>query len=340
MKLTRRQLGALGLGTIGWLGGSSPRRTRSAQVGGAATERREYPFYQYDVFTSQAMSGNQLAVFTSPEGLSDDQMQALALEMNFSESTFVFPPDDPDHSARVRIFTRTRELPMAGHPVIGTAFALALDGVFPVDSRRGVFELGIGPTGLDLEWKRGALDFAWMEQANPSFGAEIANKGLAAEGMGLPSDAIEPELPIQEVDCGATFWIVPLKRRSHVDSVQMNAAAWQLAFEQAGVQRRGLMMFSSEAADDGAQAYCRMMGSSGFEDPATGSAAGPLGSYLIHHGVVPRDQGTQIHVRQGVKMNRPSSLFIHVESDETTRQIVRVRVGGRSVLSGKGVMYV
>src|SRR5438093_9858355 len=131
---------------------------------------RLYRYLHLDVFTDHLFGGNQLAVFLDGRGLDDEEMQSIANEMNFSETTFVLPAEEADTDVRVRIFTPADELPMAGHPTIGTTFALARTGVIAADRKRIVFGLGIGPTPVSLTWKSSELSFAWMTQRSPTFG--------------------------------------------------------------------------------------------------------------------------------------------------------------------------
>lgn len=297
---------------------------------------RTYEYQHLDVFTEQPLAGNQLAVFLDPAGLEPEEMQAMTREINFSESTFVFPAETENTDVRVRIFGRNREMQFAGHPTIGTAFALAQAGRIDPGRGRYVFGLGIGPTALELEWQQGELAFAWMDQLNPTYGAILEDKGAVEAALGLAPGSILPEHPIQEVSCGSNFVFVPLVSRAAVDAVTINAAAMSEAFEHAGMQRRGLFIFSPEAADDGATVYSRMLGLSGSEDPGTGSASGPLGCYLVHHGLVPQAEAGSIVSHQGFKMNRPCKVFIRIGTDGDT--ISRVQVGGTSATVGTGTI--
>ena len=137
---------------------------------------RSYRYLHLDVFTDHLFGGNQLAVFLDGRGLETDQMQAIAKEMNFSETTFVLPPEQADTDVRMRIFTPGDELPIAGHPTIGSTFALARSGVIGSDRKRFVFGLGIGPTPVALTWKNEELTFAWMTQRLPVFGEVVADR--------------------------------------------------------------------------------------------------------------------------------------------------------------------
>src|SRR4051812_6263515 len=152
--------------------------------------RRSYRYLHLDVFTATLFGGNQLAVFLDGRGLDAGTMQAIAKEMNFSESTFVLPPERPDTDMRVRIFTPGEELPMAGHPTIGTAFALACTGVVSADRPRVLFGLGVGPTDVELIWEGDDLRFAWMTQLRPEFGAQLGAVEDVAAALGLPADAV------------------------------------------------------------------------------------------------------------------------------------------------------
>ncbi len=297
---------------------------------------RVYEYQHLDVFTDQPLTGNQLAVFLDPNDLETDEMQAMTREINFSETTFVVPAETEDTDVRVRIFGRNREMQFAGHPTIGTAFALAQAGRIEPGRGRYVFGLGIGPTALELEWLEGELAFAWMDQLNPTYGAILEDKAAVEAAIGLEPGSIMPEHPIQEISCGSNFLFVPLVTRAAVDGVTINAAAMGEAFEKAGMQRRGMFIFSPEPGDDSATVYSRMLGLSGFEDPGTGSACGPLGCYLVHHGLVPQAEAGSIVSRQGVKMNRPCEVFIRIGTDGES--IGRVQVGGRSAAVGTGTI--
>lgn len=292
-------------------------------------------YLHYDVFTSTPHAGNQLAVFMAPQGLATEAMAAMTREMNFSECTFVFPAEAAGTTVRLRIFGRAgNEMPFAGHPVIGSAFALADDGVIAAGTAEMVFGLGIGPTPVALEWEAGRLRFAWMTQQRPTFGATLPAGAALASAIGVTPAQLVATLPVQEVSCGSAFFYVPLATRAAVDAVQMNGRELEAHFKTAGVQRRGLFVFTTEPGADGATVYSRMVGATGAEDPATGSASGPLGCYLVRHGLVPASAAGAIVSAQGVKMGRPSR--IHIRLAVSGSDITRVQVGGTSVLVGDG----
>ncbi len=300
---------------------------------------RNYRYLHLDVFTNRVLTGNQLAVFLAPEGLSGEEMQLIAREMNFSESTFVFPAEAPGTDFRVRIFTPRSELEFAGHPTIGTAFALARAGRIERGKARVVLGEGIGPVPVDLEWDEGGLRFAWMYQLEPTFGKSIEDEEAVARALGVePGDIRGSGLPVQEVSCGATFLFVPMATRAAVDRAALDRGAMGRLLEHQGMQRRGVFVFSKETGGDDATVYSRMLSFGGNEDPATGSASGPLGSYLVHHGVVPREKAREIVSRQGVQMGRPSRVYVSIGLEADA--IKEVRVGGASVFVGEGTIEI
>jgi trans-2,3-dihydro-3-hydroxyanthranilate isomerase len=332
-QLTRREWTTM---TTAGLLGAVPAPASAQGVDGAAGRLPNLKRYlHYDVFTDTPHAGNQLAVFMQPAGLSTAQMAAMTREMNYSECTFVFPAEAAGTDLRLRIFGRAgNEMPFAGHPVIGSVFALADDGVIAAGRPEYTFGLGIGPTPLALEWERGRLRFAWMTQQRPTYGASLQPSAGLASAMGLDLTQLVPTLPVQEVSCGSAFFYAPLTTRAAVDAVQMNGRELDAVFKQAGVQRRGIFVFTTEAGSDGATVYSRMVGATGSEDPATGSASGPLGCYLIRHGLVPASAAGAIVSAQGVKMGRPSR--IHIRLALSGQDVTRVQVGGTSVLVGDG----
>ncbi len=302
---------------------------------------RSYRYLHYDVFTDHLFGGNQLAVFLDGRGLATDTMQAIAKEMNFSETTFVLPPEAPGTDARVRIFTPAEELPMAGHPTIGTTFALARAGVFDHRRDRIVLGLGIGPTAVTMTWKGEDLGFAWMAQSAPVFGDTIDDRDAVAAALSISPAAITGTgRPVQVVSCGVPFLFVPLTARRAVDNARVNLQALDSLFERARTNAHGVFVFSAEPGHDRATVYSRMFapGLGVAEDPATGSASGPLGCYLVRHQMVPPDRAGAMLSLQGVKMGRPSHVHISIGTNDG--EITAVRVGGEAVLAGEGTLYV
>jgi trans-2,3-dihydro-3-hydroxyanthranilate isomerase len=298
-----------------------------------------YRYLHLDVFTAEKFGGNQLAVFLDARGLTAETMQAMTKEMNFSESTFILPAERSDTDIRMRIFTPGREMPMAGHPTVGSAFALALAGVIPPGRRRWTFGLNIGPTPVDIDWAADSPTFVWMTQQPPVFGPIVGDVEAAARAIGVDAEAVRATgLPVQEVSCGVPFVFIPLATRAHVDAASPNLDAFNRLCEAASVDNHAMFVFSHEPGPDGATVYSRMFapGLGVHEDPATGSASGPLGCYLVRHGVVPPDQAGAILSLQGVKMGRPSRVHIAIGLDG--REITRVQVGGEAVLVGEGYL--
>jgi trans-2,3-dihydro-3-hydroxyanthranilate isomerase len=296
-------------------------------------------YLHLDVFTDQLFAGNQLAVYLDPpHDLSGAVMQAIAREMAFSETTFVFPPDAPGTDYRVRIFTPGSELPMAGHPTIGTAFALAHAGRFDGGRASTVFGEGVGPIPVDLDWQDGALRFAWMTQPAPVFGASLDRLDTLAAAIGLETADLRPHgWPVQEVSCGGPFLFIPVASRAAVDRAAPDARTLTRAFAEQGWPTRAVYLFTLDRGADEADVYTRMFAPDiGIpEDPATGSASGPLGAYLVHHRL-PIGTGRPIRNLQGVRMGRPSWMFIEPVLDGTA--ITGMRVGGGAVVAGTGTL--
>jgi trans-2,3-dihydro-3-hydroxyanthranilate isomerase len=336
--MTRRDLGQLALAAVAPLGVQTMTPTKG----------RRYSYVHLDVFTERAYEGNQLLTFLQPDGLDANAMQTITRESNYSECTFVFPPERPDTGFRVRIFGRAAEMPFAGHPTIGTAFALAHTGVLKPGMSKTVFGLGVGPTNIDLEWKGSQLAFAWMTQLKPTFGKAITDGAAVAAAIGLDAAASAAKAGVpagQEVNCGSNFFIVPLATRKAVDAAVLDRAKVDSLFNAAGIQRRGIYIFSTDRGQDDATAYSRLLSAGGIEDPATGSAAGPAGSFAAKYGLGPFDgaQGRPagsgaIVFLQGVLVRRPSR--IHVRIGAEGGDIASVKVGGSSVVVGEGTMSV
>jgi trans-2,3-dihydro-3-hydroxyanthranilate isomerase len=296
-----------------------------------------YEYLHYDVFTNVPFRGNQLAVFTDARGMEPWRMQQCAREMNYAESTFILPAEQPGTGVRMRIFTPAVEMPIAGHPTIGSTFALAEAGIITPAASRVVFGLNAGPTPVDLEWEGSRLKFAWMTQQRPAFGPEIADRQTAAEAVGLGAADLDDDLPVQVVSCGVPFVFVPLKNREIVDRAVSDTAA----FRRLGAVIQGdfsLFLFAVERSGP-ETAYSRMFGPGiGItEDPATGIASGPLGCYLLRHRVVTSTQAQRMVSLQGVAMGRESRVYISIAGPG--EEITGVKVGGEAVLVGKGELF-
>jgi trans-2,3-dihydro-3-hydroxyanthranilate isomerase len=327
--MNRRELGKAAFGALA-IGGLE-RTTRQPTAAG-----RSYRYIHLDVFTDRRLQGNQLLVYPQPSGLDADTMLTMTRESNYSENTFVFTAEQAGTDYRVRIFTRTAEAPFAGHPTIGTAFALAHAGALKPGTARTTFQLGVGPTPLDLEWKAGTLAFAWMTQQKPTFGKTIADTAALAAAIGVDAGAIDARAPAQEVYSGSTFVIVALATRQAVDAAALDRTKIDAVFSAAGIQRRGIYAFTTEGASGDVTAYSRLLSAGGIEDPATGSAAGPAGSFMSKYGFLPPERANSIVFLQGVLVRRPSRLHVRVQI--LGGEVSGVKVGGAAAVVGEGTM--
>src|SRR5262245_2310856 len=227
------------------------------------------PYLHYDVFTGDALLGNQLAVFTDASGLDQAKMQRIAREMNFSESTFILPAEQSDTDIRMRIFTPMNEMPMAGHPTIGSTYALAHNGVIRPGSARFVFGLNIGPVPVDLEWNGSALRFAWLTQSKPTDGRTVEDREMVAATLVLEASDLAGGLPVPNVSCGVPFLLVPLRDRIAVDRAISDAAAFR-RLTAATKLDLAIFMFSVDPAGSIETVYSRMFAPEFgiVEDPA------------------------------------------------------------------------
>jgi trans-2,3-dihydro-3-hydroxyanthranilate isomerase len=281
---------------------------------------------QVDVFTDRALTGNSLAVFLDGRGLSTDQMQALAREMNLSETTFVLPGDaaaEKDRGVRVRIFTVQEELPFAGHPTLGTAFVLR--GQTHAPEVR--LNLNVGAVPVRFTEEAGRPVFGEMTQKDPEFGA-IHNVDDIARLTNLGVEDFDDSAPIQTVSTGMPFTIVALRSLEAVQELRLNldAAAEYLA-------RSGgkfLYFVCRETVDPKARLHARMIFYNG-DDPATGSAAGCCSAWMVAHGLAASDE--QVLIEQGLEMHRPSCILVRATkpSNQQDNHVVNVRVGGNCV---------
>ena len=302
---------------------------------------RSYRYLHYDVFTDHLFGGNQLAVFLDARGLSGETMQAIAKEMNFSETTFVLPADKQGTDIKMRIFTPGEELPTAGHPTIGTTFALARAGVIERGRQSFTFGCGIGPVPVAMTWNGNDLGFAWMTQGLPKFGDPIPDPGRTAAALSLsPAAVAGTGHPVQVVSCGVPFLFEALTTRSAVDNVAVNPAALAELLHATHSGAHGVFVFSAQPGDARATVYSRMFapGLGVMEDPATGIASGALGCYLVRHKIVQGEKAEAMISLQGVKMGRPSHVHISIGADKG--EIASVRVGGEAVLAGEATLYV
>jgi len=302
---------------------------------------RALAYLHYDVFTAEPLLGNQLAVFTDARGLDTSSMQKITREMNFAESTFILPPEQSGTDIRMRIFAPDVEMPIAGHPTIGSTFALAEMGVIAPGTSRFVFGLNVGPVPVDLEWAEGRLRFAWMTQMRPEFGLVVGDRAAVASALDVAPEDLAADLPVQQVSCGVPFLFVALRDPEAVDRAMPNASASR-KLSAANGRPLPLFVFApvADASRDGVFVVHSRMFAPDFgitEDPATGIASGPLGCYLVRHGVVARGSPARIESHQGVAMGRASRIAIAISGPPEA--ITEVKVGGEAVLVGKGELF-
>ena len=305
-------------------------------------------FVTCDVFTDRPFAGNPLLVVPDARGLTAAQMQAVAREINYSESTFVLPPNDPSHAYLQRTFVPVKEIPYAGHPTVGTAVVMASlgrvaaaapDGPVPI-----TIEVGFGPLALELLKKDGRVGRVRMQQGRPEWREPVTGddvKGQIAAALGVPFDAMQPSLPPQAVGTGNTFLMVPLSSVASVSAAMPDTRMLNHIEKELGVL--GLFFFAFDESAGRPRLRARMFapGAGVPEDPATGSAAGPVGVYLALHDAVPGGVTAgrgQFTIDQGVEMGRRSELDVTVLLDGSLPSGVRVE--GSAVLVMRGEIEV
>ncbi|HEX9424423.1 MAG TPA: PhzF family phenazine biosynthesis protein [Pyrinomonadaceae bacterium] len=305
-----------------------------------------YRYIQLDVFTREPFAGNPLAVFPEAEGLTDEQMLKIAREMNLSETVFVQPPGRDKTLRRLRIFTPTREIPFAGHPVVGTWNALAREDVVPLPEGGNGWtqihhEVGIGVLPVDIEFKDGAPVQVVMTQGKFEILGEIDDwheQAEIARALGRLREDLDESLPIQVISTGLTSLVVPIRSLADLRYCRVNAALLAEIYTRRGAT--GCHAFSRETIEIGeSRAHARFFAPADniAEDPATGSAAGALGAYLVHHGASGADSvdgAVRFVVEQGDFIHRPSRINLEVKGK--LGAIDEVRVGGPSVVVAHG----
>ena len=311
-----------------------------------------YNFLQLDVFTDKAFTGNALAVFPEAEGISDEKMMQIAREMNLSETVFVLKPDGQDDRVlrRLRIFTPIREIPFAGHPIVGTWNGLAREGVVPLpDGGNGLqriyHEVKIGVLPVDIEFKDGQPVQVVMTQGEFKILAEIDDSQEQAEvarALGLAREDLDESLPIQVISTGLPCLAVPIRSLADLRDCRVNASLLADIYTRYG--GAGCHAFTRETLEVGAsRAHARFFAPADNipEDPATGSACGALGGYLVHHGgltLEPEEGRYKFVIEQGDFIHRSSRINLDVKGERG--RVEEVKVGGPSVLVASGeVMF-
>ncbi|MBI1733724.1 MAG: PhzF family phenazine biosynthesis protein [Candidatus Rokubacteria bacterium] len=290
---------------------------------------RDYRLLHVDVFTERPLAGNPLAVVVDARGIADDEMLAVAREMNLSETAFVLPPARSDCVARVRIFTPGRELPFAGHPTVGTAWVLATTGLAPRGATRFALEEGIGPVEVELEGDAARPSFVWMRHRDATFGAEVKDRAGVAASLGLAERDLVPGAPIQTGSTGNPFLYVPLRDAGAVDRAALDPRRLEQAVPE--MTTLGVFVLAPDADPAARRVYSRMFAPAHgvAEDPATGSASGALGAYLALHRLVAPAPEMRIVSEQGTKMGHQS--FVHVALTLGDGAVTNIRVGGAVV---------
>jgi trans-2,3-dihydro-3-hydroxyanthranilate isomerase len=311
---------------------------------------QEYRFVTLDVFTEQRFAGNPLAVFPDAEGIPEELMQKIAREMNLSETVFVLPPTDPKALRKLRIFTPSRELPLAGHPVVGTWNLLAREGVVAAPAGGSgtieiMHELGVGTLPVEIEFVDGQPRQVIMTQAEFKAGPIVEDpieRAAIETGLGLAPEDFDHTLPIQAVSTGIFALAVPLTSLDALGRCRVNSQVLSDAYLKTGAV--GCLPFVRESMDGPPSlVHSRFFAPADNipEDPATGSAAGSLSAYLVHHGglsIEPEDGVYRFTIEQGDFMGRPSRINVQITGQKG--RIDRVQVGGPSVVMLAGTLSV
>jgi trans-2,3-dihydro-3-hydroxyanthranilate isomerase len=291
---------------------------------------RRLAMTQWDVFTSRPLEGNSLAVFSDARGLTDAEMQAVAKEMNLSETTFILPRAvdiERERGVRVRIFTVQEELPFAGHPTLGTAFALRGES----GAEEIALELNVGRVPVRFEDANSEATFGEMTQVDPAFGLRHDREQLA-RATGLSVQDFDPALPVETVSTGLPYVVTPLRSLAVIQNLRVDLHRASEYLDK--TSSKFLYFVSRETVDRAATLHARMLFYNG-EDPATGSAAGCAAAWMVAHRVAEPDQ--RVLIEQGIEMQRPSRIF--VRAGRRDNRIVNVRVGGNAVEVIRGEVF-
>jgi len=298
---------------------------------------RAYEFVQLDVFTQTPLTGNPLAIFTDARGLNDGEMQALAREMNLSETTFILPRDpatEAREGKKVRIFTVAEELPFAGHPTLGTALYLYASGFSPVSEQSTEITLDLKAGKIPVRFTansenagRKRVDgqvFGEMRQRDPEFGVAFSREEVARV-IGIAADEIPSEWPVQIVSTGLPFAIVGIRNQETLANLNFSHA--QAAEFLKNTEAKFFYFLCPQRREKNRLEARARMFFYGGEDPATGSAAGCAASWMVQHGIANSDE--QVLIRQGVEIRRPSEMYVRAARDG--QRVTNVRVGGYAV---------
>ncbi|UCB51557.1 MAG: PhzF family phenazine biosynthesis protein [Candidatus Zixiibacteriota bacterium] len=291
---------------------------------------KRHAFYIVDVFAEQKYAGNQLGVFRDAKGLSGEEMQRFAKEMNYSETTFILSETERDGGYDVRIFTPESELPFAGHPTLGTAFVIQQEIIRePVE--KVVLNLGVGQIPVTFKYSAGQVDIGWMKQVNPTFGQNFDIQ-VISEVLGVKQTDIDDRFPIQDVSTGVPIIVAPLKTLTAVKQAQIDKSKCLKLIKD--IQAKTILIFCpepySKENDLNVRFFADYLGVP--EDPATGSANGCLAGYLVKHRYFGKHR-IDIRVEQGYEIGRPSLLYLRAEAKG---EEIDVFVGGKTIMVAKG----
>lgn len=288
----------------------------------------ELPFYIVDVFAEEKYAGNQLAVIRNAAALSDEQMQKIAKEMNYSETTFILSDEQKNNGYDVRIFTPASEIPFAGHPTLGTAFIISQEiAKQPME----IINLNLNVGQIPVTFQDSANSILWMRQIEPKFG-EILNADTLSEILGIDKHKIDRRFPIEEVSTGLFAMIVPLKNLDAIKHIRINLNKYYELIE--NTTAKAILVFSPETYnkenDLNVRVFCDFYQVP--EDPATGSANGCLAGYLVKQRYFGNEK-IDIRVEQGYEIGRPSKLYLRAEEKNGK---IEINVGGKVVMVAKG----
>lgn len=290
------------------------------------------PFYILDVFAEKKYAGNQLAVVRDAEGLADEDMQKIAKEMNYSETTFIMKDAEKDGGYDVRIFTPDTEVPFAGHPTLGTAYIIQHE-IIKEPVPKVVLNLKVGQIPVSFKYRDNEPEVLWMRQNAPSFGQSFDPEKIS-EILGINQVEIDNRYPIMEVSTGLPFIIVPLNHRDSVKRTQVRLGKLFEFIEDKNA--KAVLIFCPEPINDKNQLHARVFAHyyGVPEDPATGSANGCLTAYLVKNKYFGKSE-VDVRVEQGCEVNRPSLLLL--KGDEKDGEI-EVNVGGKVILTAEGTL--
>ncbi|MDJ0735925.1 MAG: PhzF family phenazine biosynthesis protein [Nostocaceae cyanobacterium] len=287
-------------------------------------------YYIVDVFAEQKYAGNQLAVFTNAANLDGEQMQKIAKEINYSETTFITSPQEKSGGYDVRIFTPGQEIPFAGHPTLGTAYILQ-EAIIQKSVEKIILNLGVGQIPVTINYANGSPEWLWMQQNPPTFHSKFTAEPIA-EILQLDVNEIDSRFPIQEVSTGLPFIIVPLKSLADIKKIKLNKDKYFQFIND--TLAKCILVFCPETYYQenhlNVRVFCDYVGVP--EDPATGSANGCLAGYLVEHSYFD-SQEINLRVEQGYEIGRPSLLLLKAAKNNMS---IDVRVGGKVIMVAKG----